>query len=62
MDLYKKSTGKTYEDDYATIMLWIDRSFNKNKSDFTEDSEWIKNAKDKFGKDLQGLYANFINF
>lgn len=62
MDLYKKSTGKIYEDDYATILLWINTSINKNKSDFTEDSEWMKNAKEKFGEDLQGLYANFSNF
>lgn len=62
MDLYKKSTGKIYEDDYATILLWINTSINKNKEEFTEDSEWIKNAKEKFGEDLQGLYANFSNF
>lgn len=62
MDLYKKSTGKIYEDDYATILLWINTSINKNKSDFTEDSEWMKNAKEKFGEDLQGLYANFSYF
>lgn len=62
MDLYKKSTGRIYEDDYATILLWINTSINKNKSDFTEDSEWMKNAKEKFGEDLQGLYANFSNF
>ena len=62
MDLYKKSTGKIYEDDYATILLWINTSIKKNKSDFTEDSEWMKNAKEKFGEDLQGLYANFSNF
>lgn len=62
MDLYKKSTGKIYEDDYATILLWINTSINKNKSDFTEDSEWMKNAKEIFGEDLQGLYANFSNF
>lgn len=62
LDLYKKSTGKSYQDDYATLLLWINTSLNKNKSDFTEDSEWIKNAKEKFGEDLQGLYANFSKF
>lgn len=60
MDLYKKSSGKSYQDDYATILLWINT--NQSKTDFTEDSEWMKNAKEKFGKDLQGLYANFSNF
>lgn len=62
MDLYKKSTGKIYEDDYATILLWINTNLNKNKTEIAEDSAWMKNAKEKFGKDLQGLYANFSNF
>lgn len=58
MDLHKKSTGKTYEDDYATILLWISTNNTKNKNETEEDSEWIKNAKEKFGKDFSGLYAN----
>lgn len=62
MDLYKKSTGKIYEDDYATILLWINTNLNKNKTEIAEDSAWMKNAKEKFGEDLQGLYANFSNF
>ena len=62
LDLYKKSTGKVYKDDYATILLWINSNAEKNKTDFTEDSEWIKSAKEKFGDNLQGLYANYNNF
>lgn len=62
MDLYKKSTGKIYEDDYSTILLWINTNLNKNKTEIAEDSAWMKNAKEKFGEDLQGLYVNFSNF
>ena len=62
MDLYKKSTGKIYEDDYATILLWINTDLSKTKTESTEDSIWLKNAKEKFGNNFEGLYANFNNF
>ena len=31
LDLYKKSTGKVYSDDYATLSLWIDEDIEKIK-------------------------------
>ena len=62
LDLYKKSTGKVYKDDYATILLWINSNMKKSNVDFTEDSEWMKNAKENFGNNLEGLYANYNNF
>jgi hypothetical protein len=62
LDLYKKSTGKDYKDDYATILLWINSSMKKSDLDFKEESDWMKNAKEKFGNNLEGLYANYNNF
>ena len=64
LDLYKKSTGKKYEDDYSTILLWIDSDIEKeNKlsyksSNIDIDGGWTKNAKEKFGDNFEGLYAN----
>lgn len=62
LDLYKKSTGKVYKDDYATILLWINSNMKKSDLDFTEESDWMKNVKEKFGDNLEGLYANYNNF
>jgi hypothetical protein len=62
LDLYKKSTGKDYKDDYATILLWINSSMKKSNLDFKEESYWMKNAKEKYGNNLEGLYANYNNF
>lgn len=64
LDLYKKSTGKSYNDDYATLILWIDNDLKQEKklikNDFkkNEDNIWYKELKEKFGEDLSGLYAN----
>lgn len=62
LDLYKKSTGKNYNDDYATILLWINTSAKKDETDFKEESDWMKDLKVKFGEHLEGLYANYDNF
>jgi len=62
LDLYKKSTGKNYKDDYATILLWINTDDKKNEADFKEDSDWMNDLKVKFGEHLEGLYANYEHF
>lgn len=62
LDLYKKSTGKNYKDDYATILLWINTDDKKKEADFKEDSEWMNDLKVKFGEHLEGLYANYEHF
>lgn len=64
LDLYKKSTGKQYEDDYSTLLLWIDSDIEKEKSqqykrsNIDSDSIWLQKAKEKYGENLEGLYAN----
>lgn len=62
LDLYKKSTGKNYKDDYATILLWINTDDKKNEATFKEDSDWMNDLKVKFGEHLEGLYANYEHF
>ena len=65
LDLYKKSTGKKYSDDYSTLLLWIDEDIEKeNKSlenNFKNErnSKWIKDLKEKYGDNLEKLYANY---
>lgn len=65
LDLYKKSTGKKYEDDYSTLLLWIDSDLEKEKSlsnkrvGTENDSVWIQTVKEKYGENFEGLYANF---
>lgn len=63
LDLYKKSSGKNYSDDYSTILLWIDEDIEKEKKslkqNIKEDSIWIKDIKEKYGDNLEGLYANY---
>jgi hypothetical protein len=34
----------------------------KSNLDFKEESYWMKNAKEKYGNNLEGLYANYNNF
>lgn len=66
LDLYKKSTGKVYSDDYATLLLWIDEDIEKEKKLYKKnnvnDSVWYKDLKEKFGENFDGLYANSENF
>jgi hypothetical protein len=65
LDLYKKSSGKNYSDDYSTLLLWIDEDIEKEKKYFKRnfgnetDSIWFKDLKEKFGDNLEGLYANY---
>ena len=60
LDLYKKSTGKQYKDDYATILLWIKADEDKQKEKCeSEDSEWMKHAKELYGPDMKGLCKNY---
>lgn len=64
LDLYKKSTGKSYSDDYATLLLWIENDTNKSLKLVKTDSNskkdiWINSLKEEYGENLEGLYANF---
>lgn len=65
LDLYKKSSGKNYSDDYSTLLLWIDEDIEKEKKFIKKnlkdgnDTIWIKDLKEKFGSNLEGLYANY---
>lgn len=65
LDLYKKSTGKKYNDDYSTLLLWIDEDIEKEKQSLNnnfkeiEDSIWLKDLKEKYGDNLERLYANY---
>lgn len=52
LNLYKKSTGKTYEDDYATLVRWLNREKEKNKSKFNYEQRNYDNF------DWSSLYAN----
>lgn len=63
LDLYKKSSGKKYNDDYATLLLWIDSDMSKEKEGFNnqfkvQDEIWLADLKSKYGEHLEGLYAN----
>ncbi len=62
LDLYKKSTGKVYSDDYATLSLWIDEDIEKEKKlqkkNSVNDSVWYKDLQEKYGENFEGLYAN----
>lgn len=62
LDLYKKSTGKKYNDDYATLLLWINSDIEKekriSKKRDSQDGVWLQNVKEKYGEDLEGIYAN----
>lgn len=63
LDLYKKSSGKKYNDDYATILLWIDSDISKEKEGLSnqlkkQDDVWLADLKAKYGENLEGLYAN----
>ena len=62
LDLYKKSTGKKYNDDYATLLLWINSDIEKekriSKKRDSQDGVWLQNMKEKYGEDLEGIYAN----
>lgn len=62
LDLYKKSTGKVYSNDYATLSLWIDEDIEKEKKlqkkNSVNDSVWYKDLQEKYGENFEGLYAN----
>ena len=65
LDLYKKSSGKNYNDDYSTLLLWIDediekeKQLSKNNCENEKDSIWIKSLKEQYGENLEKLYANY---
>lgn len=65
LDLYKKSTGKNYNDDYATLLLWIDEDIEKEKrylksnNEEKKDPKWIEELKVKYGENFEKLYANY---
>ena len=64
LDLYKKSTGKKYNDDYSTLLLWIDEDIEREKkakkenNNIEENNIWLKSLKEQFGDNFEGLYAN----
>lgn len=68
LDLYKKSTGKRYKDDYATLLLWVETDLEKEKKNNNDNSKLdskemrLKNLQEKFGENLEKLYANYTAF
>ena len=68
LDLYKKSTGKRYKDDYATLLLWVETDLEKEKKNTNDNSKLdskemrLKNLQEKFGENLEKLYANYTAF
>ena len=65
LDLYKKSTGKKYSDDYSTLLLWIDEDIEKenkykeNNFKTKKNSKLIEDLREKYGNNLEKLYANY---
>lgn len=65
LDLYKKSSGKNYNDDYSTLLLWIDediekeKQLSKNNCKNEKDSIWLKTLKEQYGENFEKLYANY---
>ena len=55
LNLYKKSTGKEYEDDYATILRWLKRENDKNKSKMNYEQRDYSDMPDEWWNQL---YAN----
>lgn len=73
LNLYKKSTGKYYYDDNATIILWIRKDERKKKEElhkysnykgreypegFFNDDSWYANLQDNIEKEYEELYEN----
>ena len=62
LDLYKKSSGKKYNSDFATLLLWVDTDLKKEKSNTNKlhnDSSWFKSLQEEYGNNLEKLYANY---
>lgn len=73
LNLYKKSTGKYYYDDYSTIILWIKREEKRLKEQtskfsnykgreypdgFFDSNRWYANLQDEIENDFDELYDN----
>lgn len=73
LNLYKKSTGKYYGDDYSTILLWIRREEKKTREQtrkfsnykgreypegFFDNPSWYANIQDNIDNDFEELYDN----